>query len=128
MTTPEWLKPGIYGALIGAAFVGIVGFSWGGWMTGSGAKKMATEMAQDSVIAALVPFCLDMSRTDNERIAKLATIREASSFKRRDAVMETGWATVPGAEAPDRELAQSCLASLDVDVIPERPETEAEEG
>ena len=24
MTTPEWLKPGIYGALLGAAFVGIV--------------------------------------------------------------------------------------------------------
>ena len=28
MNTPEWLKPGIYGALIGAAFVGVVGFSW----------------------------------------------------------------------------------------------------
>lgn len=29
MTPPEWLKPGTYGVLIGAAFVGIVGFSWG---------------------------------------------------------------------------------------------------
>ncbi len=114
MTPPEWLKPGIYGALIGAAFVGIVGFSWGGWMTGSGAEKMATEMAQDSVIAALVPFCLDMSRTDNERIAKLATIREASSFQRRDAVMETGWATMPGSDGPNRDLAQACIEGLDL--------------
>ncbi len=114
MTTPEWLKPGIYGALIGAAFVGIVGFSWGGWMTGSGAEKMETEMAQDSVIAALVPFCLDMSRTDNERIAKLATIREASAFQRRDAVMETGWATMPGSDGPNRDLAQACIEGLDL--------------
>ena len=115
MTTPEWLKPGIYGALLGAAFVGIVGFSWGGWQTGSGAQKMASEMAEDRVIAALVPFCLDMSRTDNERIAKLATIREASSFKRRDAVMETGWATTPGADRPNRDLAQACIEGLDLD-------------
>lgn len=115
MTTPEWLKPGIYGALVGAAFVGIVGFSWGGWMTGSSAEKMASEIAADRVIAALVPLCLDMSRTDNERIAKLATIRDASSFKRRDAVMDTGWATMPGADAPNRELAQACIEGLDLD-------------
>ncbi|MEM9843271.1 MAG: hypothetical protein AAF965_00590 [Pseudomonadota bacterium] len=115
MTTPEWLKPGIYGALIGAAFVGIVGFSWGGWVTGSSAEKMASEMAEDSVIAALVPFCLERSRTDNERIAKLATIREESSFKRRDAVMETGWATMPGTDGPNRDLAQACIEGLDLD-------------
>ncbi|MDP5220944.1 hypothetical protein Q5Y75_27540 [Ruegeria sp. 2205SS24-7] len=115
MTTPEWLKPGIYGALFGAAFVGIVGFSWGGWVTGGSAKEMASEMAKDRVIAALVPFCLDMSRTDIERTTKLATIREASSFRRRDAVMEAGWATMPGSEGPNRELAQACIEGLDLD-------------
>lgn len=114
MTPPEWLKPGIFGALFGAAFVGIVGFSWGGWMTGSSAEKMAGQMADDKVIAALVPFCIDMSLTDNQRIAKLATIREASSFKRRDAVMEAGWATTPGSDGPNRDLAQACIEGLDL--------------
>ena len=115
MTAPEWLKPGIYGAFLGAAFVGIVGFSWGGWMTGGSANKMASEMAQDEVIAALVPVCLDLSQTDNERMAKLATIREAASYKRRDAVMATGWATMPGSDAPNRDLAQACIEGLDLD-------------
>jgi hypothetical protein len=115
MTTPEWLKPGIYGALIGAVFVGVVGFSWGGWMTGGSANKMASAMAHDNVIAALLPVCVDMSRTDTDRVAKLATIREASTYRQRDAVMAAGWATIPGSETPNRDLAQACVAALEVD-------------
>ncbi|WP_116134247.1 hypothetical protein [Tropicimonas sp. IMCC34043] len=115
MTTPEWLKPGIVGALIGAVVVGIVGFSWGGWMTGGSANKMANVMAHDDVISALVPVCADIARTDPERAAHLATINKASSYQRRDAVMAAGWATIPGSEAPNRDLAQACIAALDLD-------------
>lgn len=115
MTTPEWLKPGIIGALIGAVFVGIVGFSWGGWMTGGGANKMANAMAHDEVIAAMVPVCLDMARVDPDRAAQLATISAVSTYKRRDAVMATGWATMPGDEKPNRDLAQACVDGLELD-------------
>lgn len=115
MKTPDWLKPGIYGAFAGAAVVSVLGFSWGGWMTGSSANKMAISLAQDDVIGALVPICIDQSRTDAQRLAKLETIRNASTFKRRDAVMDTGWATVPGSDAPNRELAQACIEGLDLD-------------
>lgn len=115
MNTPEWLKPGIYGALIGAVFVGIVGFTWGGWVTGSSANKMAMSMAHDDVISALVPVCVDMSRSDAGRASKIATIEEASSYQKRNALMETGWATVPGAEEPNRDLAQACVAALELD-------------
>ena len=115
MTTPEWLKPGIYGALVGAVCVGIVGFSWGGWMTGGSANKMASKMAKDEVIAALVPVCLDMSRADIQRTAKLATIRDASGYKRRDAIIDAGWATIPGSDIPSRDLAQACIEGLDLD-------------
>ncbi|TNF19832.1 MAG: hypothetical protein EP318_13065 [Rhodobacteraceae bacterium] len=115
MTTPEWLKPGIIGAVIGAALVGIVGFSWGGWMTGGNADKMADAMARDRVVAAVVPVCLDLARADPDRSAQLDTIRAASSYKRRDADMATGWATMPGADTPDRALALACIEGLDLD-------------
>lgn len=115
MTTPEWLKPGVYGALVGAVFVGVVGFTWGGWMTGSNADKMASAMARDEVVSAMVPVCLDMARDDPDRATQLATIRDASSYKRRDAIMATGWATMPGADAPNRALAQACIDGLDLD-------------
>lgn len=114
MTSREWLKPGIYGALIGAVAVGIIGFTWGGWVTGGTAHDRAMNMSRDDVVAALVPVCLDNARSDPNRDAKMTTIRDASSYKRRDAVMDAGWATVPGAEAPDRDIAQACLAELNL--------------
>ncbi len=128
MNTPEWLKPGIYGAAIGAVFVGVVGFTWGGWVTGGTANDRAMAMSHDDVVAAMVPVCLDMARTDPDRAAKIATIRDASTFQRRDALMEAGWATVPGADSPDRDIARACLASLDVDSRPEIPESSVDEG
>ncbi|WP_299356959.1 hypothetical protein [uncultured Shimia sp.] len=128
MNTPEWLKPGIYGALVGAAFVGIVGFSWGGWVTGGTSNDRAMAMSRDNVVASMVPVCLDMAQSDPARADKLATIRAASTYQRRDALMTSGWATMPGTEVPDREIAQACLAALDVDRSPVRPEGAVDEG
>lgn len=128
MKTPEWLKPGIYGAAIGAVVVGIFGFTWGGWVTGGTANERATAMSRSDVVAAMVPVCLDLARTDPDRAAKLAAIRDASTFQRREALMQAGWATMPGAETPDRDIALACLASLDVDASPESPGSAADEG
>ena len=41
MKIPNWLKPGIYGAVVGALVLTTVGFAWGGWVTGATAQKMA---------------------------------------------------------------------------------------
>lgn len=128
MNTLEWLKPGIYGAVIGAVFVSVVGFTWGGWVTGGTSNDRAMAMSRDNVVASMVPVCLDMARSDPARADKLATIRTASTYQRRDALMTSGWATMPGTEVPDREIAQACLAALDVDGSPVRPEGAVDEG
>ena len=111
MNTPEWLKPGIYGAAIGAVVVSIGGFTWGGWVTGSTANDRAMAMSRTDVVAALVPVCLDMAQADPDRVAKLAVIRDTQTYQRRDALMEAGWATVPGAG----EVAQK--ASLPIWIL-----------
>ena len=115
MTFPEWTKPGIYGALGGAIAVSILGFTWGGWTTASNAQTMAKVMASQEVTLAMVPVCLNMSAADPERTEKLAALQEISGFGRRTAMMETGWATRPGSDAPDRDLAAACLAGLELD-------------
>jgi hypothetical protein len=76
---------------------------------------MADDRGRVSATAALVPFCLEASQADPNRESQLATIRAASNYKRRDAVMAAGWATIPGSKDPDRDLAQACLLALKVD-------------
>lgn len=114
MADREWLKPSIYGALGGSVLTMVLGFSWGGWVTGGSAQALAIAEAKSAVIAALVPVCLDRAQTDADRSAKLTMISEAPIYQRRDKLMEAGWATGPGTEAPNRDLAQACVASLDL--------------
>lgn len=115
MTFPEWTKPGVYGAIVGAIAATFLGFTWGGWTTGSNAAEMAKTFANDEVTQAMVPVCLDLSAADPERIAKIAVIQDANTYKRRQAVMDTGWATLPGTEKPSRDLAEACIEGLKLD-------------
>jgi dienelactone hydrolase len=112
MDTPEWLKPGLYGAAVGAVAIAIVGFSWGGWVTGGTAGKMASTQARLEVVAALTPICVEQSSQDPQVVATLAQLKDASSYQRRDLLMKTGWATMPGSSEPDRNVASACMESL----------------
>ena len=112
MRSPEWLKPALYGAVAGAAAIAIAGFSWGGWVTGSGAREMAADQARAEVVAALVPVCVEQSRLDPNAETTLATLMDESSYKRGQMLMDTGWATMPGSVDPDRNLAKACMEKL----------------
>ncbi len=115
MTFPKWTKPGIYGSFVGAIVVSILGFTWGGWITSGTAQGMAQKLAKQEVTLAMVPVCLDMSATDPERAEKLVIIQGATGYSRRKALMDTGWATLPGADTPSRDLADACIAGLELD-------------
>lgn len=116
MNYPEWLKPYILGAASGAALAMVIGFTWGGWLTGGDARQMSKTMSHDNVIAALVPVCVAKASADLNREAKLDTIRDASRYQQREALMEAGWATMPGTEIPNRDLAQACVKALEEDL------------
>ena len=64
MQTPEWLRPGLYGAGCGAIALAVVGFSWGGWVTGGAAKQLAADQSRADVTAALTLICVDQSKHD----------------------------------------------------------------
>lgn len=112
MKTPEWLKPGLQGAAIGAVALAIVGFNWGGWVTGGTAEQMASDKARLEVVAALVPICIEQSSTDPKVVNTLAQLKEASSYKRSDMLIDAGWATMPGSNDPNRDVARACMDKL----------------
>ncbi len=112
MNLPSWTKPGLLGVGVGAVAVAIIGFSWGGWVTGGTATAMAAEKARQDVVTTLVPFCLDRSQADPQETKWMADLKKASAYQRTGILMEAGWATMPGMDEPDRDLAKACAETL----------------
>jgi pimeloyl-ACP methyl ester carboxylesterase len=112
MKLPEWTKPALTGAVVGAVAVAIVGFSWGGWTTQGAAQDLARKEAVAAIAAALTPYCLERSQSDPNSVQLIAELKAASGFNRRGIVEKAGWATPLGAEKPDRELAQACQLAI----------------
>jgi len=108
-----WLKPGVWGAVIGSILTMIVGFSWGGWTTSSTAHQGAMKQADAAVTAALVPICLAGEKADVTRAKKLGELKViTSSWEQTEFVMKTGWATFPGQQDPNRAVAEACASAL----------------
>jgi hypothetical protein len=112
MNMPEWFKPGLMGAGVGAAALAIVGFGAGGWVTESSANKMANDQASTQTVNALVPFCVSMAEADPNKATVMAAIKEARLYQRDDIVKEAGWATLAGAERPNDDVAVVCAEKL----------------
>ena len=112
MQFPEGTKSALIGAVAGAIAVSIIGFNWGGWVTGGSATDMSEEVSIAAVAMALTPYCIQKSQDDPKSVAVMADIEETSSYQRRGVIEDAGWATPLGAENPDRELAELCLIAL----------------
>ena len=112
MSLPQWTKPAVWGGVCGAIAVMIVGFSWGGWMLGGTAERMAVQRSDAAVVAGLVPFCVNQFRAQADAPARLTQLKQTSSWQRRDFVERGGWATMPGTERPNGQLASACADTL----------------
>jgi hypothetical protein len=103
----------IQGMVIGAVASMVIGFSWGGWVTGGTANKLAAEQAGNAVVAVLTPLCVAKFLQDGDAKANLAVLQKISSNWEQGQYLEKGgWATRPGAASPDYELARACAAKL----------------
>jgi hypothetical protein len=112
MKTPEWLRPGLYGAACGAAALAVIGFSWGGWVTGGTARTMAADQSKADVVTALSLICVDQSKRDPQLAERIAAIKAASSWNRGDLVMKNGWATMPGTTEGNSQVAKDCADKI----------------
>jgi hypothetical protein len=90
----------------------IVGFNWGGWVTGGSARDMAVQSGKDAVVQRLAPICVYQFNQDPEKDQKLTELKDASTYQRRAYVEEQGWATMPGEEKADRKVADACAKLL----------------
>ena len=86
----------------------IVGFAWGGWVTGGTAQKMAEVAATKAVVERLSLICVDQFSQDPDKEQKLIEFIDTKAYQRDDYVRDQGWATMFGDEEPDRNVADAC--------------------
>jgi alpha/beta superfamily hydrolase len=112
MKIPRETKPALWGAVAGAVAVTIVGFSWGGWVTGGAADQLAKTQADAAVVAAIAPICVENFQQQPDAVANLAALRETSTYQQAGFIEKGGWATMAGSERPHSGTARACAEML----------------
>lgn len=82
------VKPAIWGAIGGAIAAMVVGFVWGGWVTGGTAGKMEMASATTAIVLAYTPLCVAKAEQQPEQ---LVLLKKEGSWTRGDFVVEAGW-------------------------------------
>ena len=106
-------KTVVFWSLLGSIVLTmIVGFAWGGWVTGGTAQKLGEKMAEDAVVKRLAPICVLQFNRDPGKSGKLKELKEAGTWQKGEYVEKQGWATMPGEEKPDSAVASECGSLL----------------
>jgi hypothetical protein len=108
MKIPVQVKPAAWGVVGGAVAAMIIGFAWGGWVTGGTSEKNAGVAAQSAVVQAFVPLCVAKAEQQPE---ELILLKKESSYSRRDFVVKAGWVSNV-AEKYRRDVAESCASAI----------------
>ena len=112
MNLPINTKPWIQGAAVGAIAATIIGFSWGGWVTGGSSDKRASVAAHDASVAALASICVDRFRAQGDAAVKLVELSKVSTWERGSFIERSGFALMPGSKTADSDVARACAEGL----------------
>ncbi len=107
------VKPAAWGAVGGAVALAIIGFSWGGWVTGSSATIMADKHANTEVANVLAPICFSQFNQQSGSEAKLVELQGiTSTYEQASFIEKTGAATMPGSDKMVKGVSQACAELL----------------
>jgi len=102
----------VWSFIVGAAAMLVLTLSTG-WLTTQGVVRQKAEAART---AALVPFCVAKAQKDplwnsnDDKHSSEAFLKK--TWGRDDFVENAGWATLPGSDAADANVAEACATAL----------------
>ncbi len=97
-----------WAAAAGAVATIVIGFAWGGWVTGGSAKRMAeaaAASARDTLVAAV---CVDRFQAGGDAQAQLAALKLLQGYDRGSFIEKGGWATMPDKAKPTSTATRLC--------------------
>ncbi len=90
----------------------VVGFSWGGWVTGGTATRMASDAASGAEARMASASCFTRFNQSPDMVIQLAALKKADSYDRSDLLQKGGWVTMPGNTNPVAGAADICARAL----------------
>jgi hypothetical protein len=90
----------------------VVGFTWGGWVTGGTASQMAARAASDAQAELAASVCVERFAKGPDANAQLTALKNSDSWKRDTFIEAGGWATLAGMDKPVAGAATLCAQQL----------------
>ena len=90
----------------------VIGFGFGGWVTGGTAEKRAVEAADGARHKLAAAICVSQFMRAKDAKHRLADLKKADWFQRDDIVAGNGWATMPDRKEPNSAVAEMCASQL----------------
>jgi hypothetical protein len=91
----------------------VVGFNWGGWVTGGTSQKLAASASDTARGELASAICVERFKAAPDASAKLVEFKAVTdSYKKRQFIEAGGWATMPGQTTPDRLGVLGCATAL----------------
>ena len=102
----------VWAAVAGAVAVIVVGFAWGGWVTGGTARQMADAAAAGSRDRLVAAVCVNQFKAGSDAAAQLAALKELQGWNRTSFIEKGGWAVMP-----DKGVASKAATTLCADQL-----------
>jgi hypothetical protein len=90
----------------------VIGFTWGGWVTGSTATQMASSAAENARAQLVANVCVEKFTASPSFAADLTELKKANSWSRDDLITKGGWVTLAGMTKPFDDAAGPCADKL----------------
>jgi hypothetical protein len=90
----------------------IVGFGWGGWVTGGTADKMSTAAATSARADLAAAMCVTRFMGGPDMSAQLTALKASSTWNRNELLDKAGWTTLPGTDKPIQGAGELCATRL----------------
>ncbi len=104
------VKYGVWGLIFGAAVAMIVGFGWGGWVTGGTVKGKTDE----AVLASQAAICVAQFMKAPNHDRELKAFEDTDSWKRGELIEKGGWDKMPGQGEASGAVAEACARGIEV--------------
>ena len=95
-------------AVSGAATLAIIGFTWGGWVTGSKAPELVRQRVQTELVEALTPVCVD--KFNRAPPAWLLELKKVASWWDRERFVDNDWEKL--GQKSNSRVGNTCAVQL----------------